>query len=102
VLGSQKPLRASPQGQRDENANGDVIGNEHGIPTAQIAPNHLVSWGYSPTTLMLTLGRRLYRIGWCLSLILRVFNFEQIYPSEARQIWAVSREQRGNHGSSEE
>jgi adenylate cyclase len=48
VLASQKPLRASPQGQHDEKANGDVIGNEHGIPTAQIAPNHLVSWGYSP------------------------------------------------------
>jgi hypothetical protein len=31
----------SPQGQHDENANGDVIVNEHGIPTAQIAPNHL-------------------------------------------------------------
>jgi hypothetical protein len=35
------PKGASQQGQHDENANGDVIGNEHGIPTAQIAPNHL-------------------------------------------------------------
>ena len=60
MLASQKPLRASPQGQHDENANGDVIGNEHGIPTAQIAPNHLVSWGYFPPTLMLTLGQRLF------------------------------------------
>ena len=47
MLASQKPLRASPKGQHDENANGDVIGNEHGIPTAQIAPNHL-SMGIFP------------------------------------------------------
>jgi hypothetical protein len=26
VIASEKPLRASPQGQHDENANGDVIG----------------------------------------------------------------------------
>jgi hypothetical protein len=47
-----KPLASenSPeQGQHDETANGDVIGNEHGIPTAQIAPRHV-----------LTLGRRLF------------------------------------------
>jgi hypothetical protein len=31
VLASQKSHRASPQGQHDENANGDVIGDEHGI-----------------------------------------------------------------------
>jgi hypothetical protein len=30
----------SPQGQHDENANGDAIGNEHSIVPAQIAPNH--------------------------------------------------------------
>jgi hypothetical protein len=36
------PLRASPQGQRDENANGDVIGNEHASsPRADCAEIHL-------------------------------------------------------------
>jgi hypothetical protein len=28
VIASEKPLRASPQGQHDENANGDVIASE--------------------------------------------------------------------------
>ena len=63
MLASQKPLRASPQGQHDENANGDVIGNEHGIPTAQIAPNHarclLWAGDYSEFCIeLLTLNRR--------------------------------------------
>jgi hypothetical protein len=30
-IGERKPLHTSPQGQYDENADGDVIGNEHGM-----------------------------------------------------------------------
>jgi hypothetical protein len=52
-LASAKPLRASPQGQHDETANSDVIGNEHGIPTAQ--PRHVLTLG--PATIL-----NLYRI----------------------------------------
>jgi hypothetical protein len=33
ALASRKPLHPSPQGQYDENADGDVIGNEHGVPS---------------------------------------------------------------------
>ena len=33
ALASQKPLHPSPQGQYDENADGDVIDNEHGVPS---------------------------------------------------------------------
>jgi hypothetical protein len=33
---SQKPLHPTPQGQYDENADGDVIGNEHGVPPIHI------------------------------------------------------------------
>jgi hypothetical protein len=39
VLASQKPLRASPQGQHDEKANGDVIGSEHRILPRRLRPD---------------------------------------------------------------
>jgi hypothetical protein len=39
VLASQKPLRASPQGQHDEDANGGVIGSEHRIPPRRLRPD---------------------------------------------------------------
>jgi hypothetical protein len=48
VLASQKPLRASPQGQHDENANGDVIGNEHGIPNRADCAESLSLMGIFP------------------------------------------------------
>ena len=32
-IGERKPLHPSPEGQYDENADGDVIGNEHGVPS---------------------------------------------------------------------
>jgi hypothetical protein len=32
-IGERKPRHPSPQGQYDENADGDVIGNQHGAPS---------------------------------------------------------------------
>jgi hypothetical protein len=51
LKGENKPPASenSPQqGQHDETANGDVIGNEHGIPTEEIcAPTYFGPGDYS-------------------------------------------------------
>jgi hypothetical protein len=54
VLASQKTLRASPQGQHDENANGDVVGSEHRILPRRLRPDMCY---FGPTTIL-----SLYRI----------------------------------------
>ena len=52
MLASQKPLRASPQGQHDENTNGDVIGNEHSDAPPRRLRRLPYLMGIFPTTLM--------------------------------------------------